>query len=153
MAGPGFQLFAVFPRIRIPALLLDRNMPEVLISGAYRCQYLDKYANSIPGNIVWAHKDVERLIGPIAQIHNLASKSRDEFLADVKPGGRYGNIVGIYRHNTSADSIGIYDAPLVNALPPSVKWIAHNGAGYDQIDIAACKARGVCPSLSLHSEL
>jgi glyoxylate reductase len=54
----------------------------------------------------------------------------------------YANTVGIYRHNTSADRIGIFDSDLVNALPESVVWIAHNGAGYDQIDVAACKARG-----------
>lgn len=49
---------------------------------------------------------------------------------------------GIYRHNTSASSIGVFDAELVAGLPDSVKVLAHNGAGYDQIDIAACAQRG-----------
>lgn len=36
----------------------------------------------------------------------------------------------------------MFDKELIKALPESVKWIAHNGAGYDQIDIDACKAKG-----------
>ncbi|TCD66554.1 hypothetical protein EIP91_001275 [Steccherinum ochraceum] len=64
------------------------------------------------------------------------------FLANLKSGGKYEGIVGLYRHNVSADSIGIFDREIVEALSPSVKWIAHNGAGYDQIDVQACKEKG-----------
>lgn len=39
--------------------------------------------------------------------------------------------------------IGVFDADLINHLPSTVKLIAHNGAGYDQIDIAAATARGI----------
>lgn len=61
----------------------------------------------------------------------------------LKPGGKYEGIVGIYRHNSSADHIGIFDKELVDVLAPSVNWIAHNGAGYDQIDVLACKDKGI----------
>jgi len=37
----------------------------------------------------------------------------------------------------------VYDKELVDALPDTVKYISHNGAGYDQIDVHACKARGI----------
>ena len=70
------------------------------------------------------------------------SPSRPDFFAGLQPGGKYDGIVGIYRNNTSADFIGIFDKDLVSHLPSSVKWIAHNGAGYDQIDVRACKGRG-----------
>ena len=70
------------------------------------------------------------------------SPNRAEFFVGLQPGGKYDGIVGIYRHNISTDHIGIFDKELVDKLPASVKWIAHNGAGYDQIDVAACKARG-----------
>ncbi len=70
------------------------------------------------------------------------SSSRADFVAGFKAGGKYEGVVGIYRHNVSAGQIGIFDAELVDALPPYVKWIAHNGAGYDQIDVVACKAKG-----------
>lgn len=70
------------------------------------------------------------------------SPDRADFLAGLKSGGKYEGIVGVYRHNTSADFIGVFDAEIIDALASSVKWIAHNGAGYDQIDIHACKAKG-----------
>jgi glyoxylate reductase len=70
------------------------------------------------------------------------SPNRNEFLAGLAPGGRYHGITGIYRDNTSTDFIGIFDNEIIRAISPSVKWIAHNGAGYDQIDVQACKTYG-----------
>lgn len=68
--------------------------------------------------------------------------SRAEFFDTISPNGSLGDIVGIYRHNSSSAKIGLFDAELIGKLPTSLKWIAHNGAGYDQIDIDACKDRG-----------
>lgn len=70
------------------------------------------------------------------------SIDRTDFLASLKPNCKYAGIVGIYRHNTSADRIGVFDKQIIGAIAPSVKWIAHNGAGYDQIDVVECKAKG-----------
>jgi lactate dehydrogenase-like 2-hydroxyacid dehydrogenase len=95
----------------------------------------------ICGDIVWAHDEVKEMLGPIAEVVRMDSPNREHFFQHLN--STYANIVGIYRHNTSADRIGIFDAELVNTLPKTVAWIAHNGAGYDQIDIAACKARGI----------
>lgn len=47
---------------------------------------------------------------------------------------------------SSADRIGIFDAELISKLPDSCKAICHNGAGYDQIDVKACKQRGIIVS-------
>lgn len=71
---------------------------------------------------------------------------RADFLARFQPGGPYEGTIGIYRRNISAARIGTYDRGLVARLPPSVKWIAHNGAGYDLIDVHACKDKGKLPS-------
>ncbi len=90
-----------------------------------------------PGLPTKAHRWTD-LDGP----QRMDSPDRAEFFAGLQPGGKYDGIVGIYRHNISADYIGIFDKELVAKLPASVKWIAHNGAGYDQIDVAACKERG-----------
>ncbi|KAG8688085.1 hypothetical protein FRC08_011632 [Ceratobasidium sp. 394] len=95
----------------------------------------------ICGYLVWADEDAKRMIGPLAEIIPMASQSRDQFFSELST--TYAGISGIYRHNSSADRIGIFDKELIDKLPPSVKWIAHNGAGYDQIDVAACKARGI----------
>jgi hypothetical protein len=70
------------------------------------------------------------------------SQTRKHFLDNLTGSGKYSDVVGFYRHNSSADRINIFDAELINQLPSSCKWIAHNGAGYDQIDVDACKKRG-----------
>jgi glyoxylate reductase len=41
---------------------------------------------------------------------------------------------------------GRFDKELVDALPSSVKSVSHNGAGYDQIDVPACTAKGIAVS-------
>lgn len=38
----------------------------------------------------------------------------------------------------------MFDKELIDSLPSSVKWIAHNGAGYDPVDVRACIAKGKC---------
>ena len=73
----------------------------------------------------------------------LEAKTRQEFLEGLKPGGKYEGIVGIYSHNNSADHIGIFDKDIIHALSSSLNWIAHNGAGYDQIDVLACREKGI----------
>lgn len=70
------------------------------------------------------------------------SRNRQEFLEGFCPGGKYSNVVGIYRENASAGKIGIFDKELINGLSSSVKWIAHNGAGYDPVDVQACISKG-----------
>ena len=71
------------------------------------------------------------------------SPDRADYLKDLKPGGKYAGITGVYRDNTSADVIGVFDPEIISALAETgVKWIAHNGAGYDQINIPACISKG-----------
>lgn len=72
------------------------------------------------------------------------SPSRSDFYDNLGPNGKYSNIVGIYRENSSSKRIGNFDAELIAKLPETTKWIAHNGAGYDPIDVQACKDRGLC---------
>ena len=59
-----------------------------------------------------------------------SSTNRHTFLADCQASGKYNAIQGIYRHNTCADWIGIFDEELIAGLPASLKVIGHNGAGY-----------------------
>ncbi|KAF8070768.1 D-isomer specific 2-hydroxyacid dehydrogenase [Lyophyllum atratum] len=97
----------------------------------------------ICGRMVWAQDDVQRLLGDITEVVYLDSKNRSEFLAAFQPGGKYSDVVGIYRENGSADIIGVFDKEIINGLSSSVKWIAHNGAGYDPVDVHACIAKGI----------
>ena len=55
------------------------------------------------------------------------SQSREEFYSECREGGKYAEVVGIYRHNLSSNQIGVFDKDLVHHLPKNVKWIAHNG--------------------------
>ncbi|KAI5922949.1 D-isomer specific 2-hydroxyacid dehydrogenase [Camillea tinctor] len=71
--------------------------------------------------------------------------TRAEFLSNCRSGA-YDAVTGCYRSNTSVAATGPFDAELVAALPPSWKYIAHNGAGYDNIDVAACAARRIAVS-------
>lgn len=52
-------------------------------------------------------------------------------------------MVGIYRSNESAKVTGPFDKELVQLLPKSVKFITHNGAGYDNIDVPACSESNI----------
>ncbi|KAL8816172.1 MAG: hypothetical protein Q9223_004772 [Gallowayella weberi] len=50
---------------------------------------------------------------------------------------------------------GPFDEELVKVLPDAVKFICHNGAGYDSIDIGACTERGIrvssTPRTNIHA--
>jgi len=71
------------------------------------------------------------------------SRDRDDFIAGLRPGKKYAGITGLVRHWNGLDYIGPLDYEIIEALPPSVKFIASLGAGYDMIDIDACKQRGL----------
>lgn len=99
----------------------------------------------ICGNLVWAHEEARQLFSGLADIVVMTSPNRADFLAGLKTGGKYDGVVGVYRHNSSADRIGVFDEEIIDALAETgtVKWIAHNGAGYDQIDVSRCANKGI----------
>jgi glyoxylate reductase len=68
--------------------------------------------------------------------------SRQDFISKLK-GGEYNDVVAIYRSNDSTKVTGPFDRELVSSLPPSLKYITHNGAGYDNIDVPACSERDI----------
>lgn len=41
---------------------------------------------------------------------------------------------------------GSFDEELISVLPQSLRYICHNGAGYDNIDISACSQRNIAVS-------
>lgn len=48
----------------------------------------------------------------------------------------------MYRSNESVRVTGPFDAELIDLLPSKLKFICHNGAGYDNLDVAACTNKG-----------
>lgn len=70
------------------------------------------------------------------------SGSRQDFLQKCKAGD-FDDVVGLYRSNDSTSVTGPFNEELVSVLPKSLKYIAHNGAGYDNIEVSACTERGI----------
>lgn len=81
-------------------------------------------------------------IAATADILRPRAANRAEFLAECRSGALDGALVA-YRTFASAATTGRVDAELVGALPASLRFICHNGAGYDQVDVPACTARGI----------
>ena len=76
---------------------------------------------------------------------------RSILLQDLKAGGRLEGTTAIYHRNFSTRYIGVFDEDLIRGVAlAGVKWIAHVGAGYDKIDVLACKTHGISLSLVEH---
>lgn len=71
--------------------------------------------------------------------------TRDDFLEKLKD-GEFDHVSGLYRSNNSTSITGPFDKELVSLLPPAMKFICHNGAGYDNIDVEACTEKGIAIS-------
>jgi len=93
------------------------------------------------GKIDHAHKEWQS-ISEIANVIEPKSTSRAEFIEECKSGA-FDEVVAAYRTFGSVGITGLIDEEVINVLPKSVKFICHNGAGYDQIDVHACTARGI----------
>lgn len=70
------------------------------------------------------------------------SSDRQSFIQELDSGSLDGVTVA-YRTFDSSSVTGNIDAELISHLPSSLKFICHNGAGYDSIDVPACTARGI----------
>ena len=91
------------------------------------------------GKIVHATAEWQA-IDELATLRQLDSGDRETFLKDCD-NGVYDNVVAISRTFESVRYTGRFDEELISHLPQSIRSISHNGAGYDQIDIAPCTAR------------
>ncbi|CEO59266.1 Putative Hydroxyisocaproate dehydrogenase [Penicillium brasilianum] len=96
------------------------------------------------GGITHARKEWEAL-SSILTLKEFPSGTREEFIQNCKS-GQYDDVVAIYRSNTSNKYTGNFNDELLSALPKSVRYICHNGAGYDNLDIAGCTQRNIAVS-------
>lgn len=93
------------------------------------------------GELVHTNQEWLRL-GSKYYLKEFRSGSRDEFMENLRS-GTYDDVAGLYRSNTSVSETGSFDAELISLLPKELKWICHNGAGYDNIDVNACNDRQI----------
>ncbi|KAJ9320207.1 hypothetical protein DTO027B5_5203 [Paecilomyces variotii] len=91
------------------------------------------------GDIDHAHESWSSL-GKIADLIKPAATNRTEFIQECKD-GKFDGVVAAYRTFPSVDITGLIDEELVAVLPKSLTYLAHCGAGYDQVDVHACSAR------------
>lgn len=85
-------------------------------------------------------------LSKVANVVESTAKTRQELIEKFQSGGEYAQVVGIYRHFGGARSIkvtGRFDAELVSQLPSTLRYIVHNGAGYDQLDVQALSDKGI----------
>ncbi|KAF2098060.1 putative hydroxyisocaproate dehydrogenase [Rhizodiscina lignyota] len=93
------------------------------------------------GDITHARPEWESL-SSILTLKEFPSGGRDKFLDNCKS-GLYDDVVAIYRSNASTAHTGLFNEELISALPKSLKYICHNGAGYDNIDVPAATKAGI----------
>ena len=86
--------------------------------------------------------DVWKGYGSKYNLTEFTQSDRKTFITNCKE-GKYDNVVALYRSNTSVAETGPFDSEVVSVLPESLKYICHNGAGYDNIDVEACTGRGI----------
>ena len=127
--------------------------PQLLVMGK-QSSGVCLVADSSTGQLYWAEEDCIVLFKDIAEVvvsvychtsaysQKMESVTRAQLFQDMKPGGRYCNIVGVYHEHLSAELVGQPDREMMEALPKSCKWFAHKGAGYDSVDVAAAKEKG-----------
>ncbi|KAF7717165.1 D-isomer specific 2-hydroxyacid dehydrogenase family protein [Penicillium ucsense] len=96
------------------------------------------------GGITHARPEWEAL-SSILTLKEFPSGTRQEFIENCKA-GHYDDVVAIYRSNTSNKFTGNFDAELLSILPKSIRYICHNGAGYDNIDVPAYTRRNIAVS-------
>jgi glyoxylate reductase len=86
-----------------------------------------------------AHSALESL-STIADFLVPSSTNRPDFLQECASGAFDGTIAA-YMTFPSVSITGPWDSELIAALPKSLLFCAHNGAGYNQVDVQACSAR------------
>lgn len=81
-------------------------------------------------------------VGELADIVKPKATDRASFLEEARSGAFDGCTVA-YRTFESFDVTGKVDEEMLAALPQTLRYICHNGAGYDQVDVSACTGRGI----------
>ncbi|KAK0741948.1 D-isomer specific 2-hydroxyacid dehydrogenase [Apiosordaria backusii] len=81
-------------------------------------------------------------ISEIAEVLTPKSTNRADFLQEASSGA-FDGCVAAYRTFDSFEVTGKVDAELLQAMPRSLRFICHNGAGYDQVDVQACTAHNI----------
>ncbi|KAF2145483.1 uncharacterized protein K452DRAFT_283839 [Aplosporella prunicola CBS 121167] len=130
--------FSCTPR---PSASASAFAPRFNVKFLHASSKMSKPKALLLGNLDHAKKTWEAL-SDIAELVTPQAKNRAEFIEECKS-GKLDGVVAAYRTFGSVQITGLVDEELVNVFPESLKFIAHNGAGYDQVDVHACTTRGI----------
>jgi lactate dehydrogenase-like 2-hydroxyacid dehydrogenase len=97
------------------------------------------------GKLSHAQKEWQQCSQVASKLHEYPDGNREDFISKCKS-GEFDGIYALYRSNDSNPITGDFNAELLDALPKSLKYVCHNGAGYNNIDIVACTKRGISVS-------
>ncbi|KAH8719490.1 D-isomer specific 2-hydroxyacid dehydrogenase [Phaeosphaeriaceae sp. PMI808] len=97
------------------------------------------------GKLSHTQKEWQNCAQVASKLYEYPGGSREDFLSKCKS-GEFENVFALYRSNDSNPITGDFNEELIEALPKSLKFICHNGAGYNNIDVAACTRRGISVS-------
>lgn len=93
-------------------------------------------------------EEFEKELG-VEVVHISNNYSREQFIRDLH--GKYSECVAIARGYLTGRLVGRFDEELILHFPPTLKYIAHQGAGYDQCDPEPMTLRGIqmahCPDV------
>ena len=95
------------------------------------------------GDLVHTNREWESLSSKY-NLKEFRQGTREQFLSKLK--SDFSDVIGLYRSNQSTSETGPFDQELVSQLPKSLKFICHNGAGYDNIDVQAVNNRQISVS-------
>ncbi|KAF2803370.1 uncharacterized protein BDZ99DRAFT_468326 [Mytilinidion resinicola] len=97
------------------------------------------------GSLAHANSEWQALSSIATLVEYPETGSREDFISKCRS-GEFDGVVALYRSNDSNKITGSFSKEIIDVLPESLKYICHNGAGYDNIEVEACTERGISVS-------
>jgi glyoxylate reductase len=94
------------------------------------------------GKLSHTRKSWEDISQIASKLHEYPEGDRADFIKRCQD-GEFDGVFALYRSNDSNPLTGDFNEELLEVLPKSLKFVCHNGAGYNNIDVAACSKRGI----------
>lgn len=94
------------------------------------------------GPLTHARKEWEEIAQIASKLHEYPKGDRADFIRRCKD-GEFDGVFALYRGNDSNSLTGDFNEELLKVLPKSLKFVCHNGAGYNNIDVEACSKKGI----------
>lgn len=94
------------------------------------------------GPLTHARKEWEEIAQIASKLHEYPKGDRADFIRRCKD-GEFDGVFALYRGNDSNSLTGDFNEELLKVLPKSLKFVCHNGAGYNNIDVEACSKQGI----------